>query len=250
MISQDVLDRCILAWQEAMPYLDFKKQQIEYIKANMIEIAYHEAGHAAARAFIGDDITHFKMISIIPQGVLLGVFRLSEVYVMPLSDYPPLLAWRKAQHRMIFLLAGKAAERRVNTDAESIEDEILESSWQPDYITEEEWRAGADAGQVLEIAEAVAKKGWSPMRIINMVERWTTELMENPVVWGVVESMAQRLLSKGEVTDFDEFYEIVRPAVNKLYYFPDWRRRMKIDREEIDRQWKVMIQSEQDKRVG
>jgi hypothetical protein len=86
-----------------------------------------------------------------------------------------------------------------------------------------------DEGNAFKIAEQLSKRGWPPLRILNMVEGWTDELLNIPVVWGVVDKLSQRLLEVGEITDFEEHQIFVEPILFQWPEFPKWKRRFMVE---------------------
>ncbi len=58
----DVEQQVLQAWAKEIPVVK-AETHIEMIRERMKEIAYHEAGHAAVKAFFGDDHSHFSGIT-------------------------------------------------------------------------------------------------------------------------------------------------------------------------------------------
>jgi len=195
---------------------------IDMIRQSMIKTAHHEAGHAAINAFFGENHTHFEEITIIPGQCFVGTFTQSRVFDLIISRQH---GWIK----IAGLLAGRLAGKRFDDDFWAIT-EILENGWESDTLveTESEWRKTVDEGKALTIAEEISTRGWPALRILEMVEGWTENLLENIHVWNVVETLAKRLLDAGSITDFEEYEAIVKPILYKWPEHPAWKRRLRI----------------------
>jgi hypothetical protein len=196
---------------------------IQMIRQQMIKTAHHEAGHAAVSAFFGENHTHFKEITIIPEQGCGGRFSQSRVFQFIISRQD---GWIK----IAGFLAGRLSEKRVNDDFQTIAEIIENREWEFDDIeeTEDDWRANTDEGKALTIAELISKRGWPPLRTLEMVERWTDNLLSDPCVWNVVEKIAKRLLAVGSITEFDEYESLVKPILFQWIKYPEWKRRLRI----------------------
>ena len=188
-------------------------------------VAFHEAGHAAVNAFLGViGLSHFEGLTIIPNQVSLG--SISHSRVTPVSSYidgPKRLLEVKAKTTIMFHLAGRVAESRVNDDMLSLEDAVIMGGWENTCDTEEGWRQTVDEGRALEIAEIISNKIWNPWRVLFLMEKWTDELIEIPLVWGVIEALASKLLEDGKIIDFDVFSNMVSPIEFNGIEYPIWK---------------------------
>ena len=204
---------------------------IDLIRQSLMEKAYHEAGHAVTNAFFEGDISHFKEVPIIPNQDRMGQFAREGVphFDHIFRNYPPNLIWVKGKMRIIHFLGGRVAEDIVYDGVEPLEEAVDESAWEfTDCSSEKQWRNGTDMGIALTTAEMIARRGWPPLRILNLMERWTYELFEISAVWDVVESLVQKLISSGEITDHDEYCNIIEPILWQWMSFPKWRKRFDV----------------------
>ena len=180
--------------------------------------AYHEAGHAAVNAFL--DVygpSHFVRISV------------NDAVISHSFIFLPILNRSEAKRTIMFYLAGHAAQVHsgYSLDLEDIEF-LIEYDFYTAYLPEEEWRQITDEGRALTIAEYLSNKSWTPRRILLLLYKWTHEVLDIPDVWNVVDNIAQRLITKGEITDTDEYMELVDPVLWSWRQYPIWRRRLKL----------------------
>ncbi len=223
-VEQKIFD----AWEEQIPGIKIETH-IDLIRESMNKAAYHEAGHAAAEVFLEGKESNFRGINIIPTKDRLGVFmQLKTPYRF--DDWPNRYGWIYGQWKIIGLLSGRMAEKRFDPDIQWIQDEVA-FAIDPDYFSEDEqneWRA-TDEGKAYDIAQQMEKRGWPWYRILNLMEQWTDEFLNIPVVWNVVENIAGRLIDAGEITDHDEYCSLIDPICHKWFNFPVWRRRFKVE---------------------
>ena len=216
------------AWVAQMPGVTFTAEtDLDFIWEDMEKTAYHEAGHAAADAFLGvEDPSHFEGLSIIPNQDNKGCYTQSQILSLQMYIGGPKSSLQeKGKTRIICLLAGRVAENKMNGGTTSLEDELIDG-WELFLCdSEEEWRKNVDEGKALEIAEVLSNKYWPPLRILLMLEKWTHELIEIPAVWGIVETLAQKLIAEGEITDSDEYYDIIKPIFYRWIGNSLWKRR-------------------------
>jgi len=220
--------RVFEAWAVEMPGIKIETHH-EFIRERMKQVAFHETGHAAANTFLGViGSAHFEGLSIVPDHGSLG--RVTHSRVTPFvvfGDKPTRCDHVKGKKTMIFHLAGRVAESRINDDMISLEDAVIDG-WE-DVGSEEEWRQKVDEGKALDIAEALSNKTWPPFRILLMMEKWTNELMDIPEVWGVVQALAEQLIKKGEILDYEVFRKMTKPIDFKWTEYPVWERRFSVD---------------------
>lgn len=173
--------------------------------------AYHEAGHAAAHAFIGDDASHAALLTIIPTGRCAGLHCVADA--MPdgyFRSYPPPLARVLGRHQLLYLLAGNGAEIRVANKAAFCDEGDAE---------------GGDRFRALRIADLLARPGWPAWRVLDTAALWTAEMLALPDVWRTVETLAGMLLDRGTIESAE-----IMPACDGIRYasmtLPKWRRRL------------------------
>ncbi len=208
-------------WKKEIPVMrkenEINQNMLDLVRIQIKSTAYHEAGHAAVNSFFGEEYTHFRCLTIIPNQKYMGSFshdRGSNI----------MATREKIYTNMSMKLAGRLAEKQLLGESGMIEDEIEEKLWLEEYV--EENAVLDDLTGALRLAEGIAVKGWPPLRILKMVEAWTEDLLKSPVVWGVVEKLAYRLMDVGEINDFEEFESIVGPIVFKSFGSPEWKRRL------------------------
>jgi len=222
------------AWREAAPAGIKAEDHIDMIRGRIKAIAHHEAGHMAATAFFEGNVSHFEKITIIPTKDCQGFFRQSRIIPFSFRNFPGRIGWIRGQMAIIQALSGRMAEKRFDPYIETIDDAVNNGyGWElSDYPSEEDWLKKSDEGRVYEIANLMQKRGWPWYRILNMVEAWTDDFLNIPIVWQTVKNIAARLLDAGGITDFDEYYNLINPIVFNWPEFPEWNRRFNIKTEE------------------
>lgn len=146
-VEQKIFD----GWKKQIPGIKIDTQ-IDFIREHTKEVAFHEAGHAAANAFFGENFTHFEKLTIIPSPEYMGCLSHSNVFKCSLASYEGRLKWIKGWPKILELLAGRMAEKRINNDIQPIEDEISEG-WENTLAeSEEEWLLTTDEGKAFKVA--------------------------------------------------------------------------------------------------
>ncbi len=160
----------------------------------------------------------------------LGVFTQSRIIPYRFDMWPERLGWIHGQMKIIEFLAGRMAQKRLDPDIRWIHDEIFDSMPDDSFPEDEknQWRT-TDEGRVFDIAQQMEKRGWPWYRILNLMEQWTDEFLNIPVVWNVVKNTAGKLIDAGEITDHDEYCSLIDPIYFKWTAFPVWRRRFAFD---------------------
>ena len=183
------------------------------------QCAFHEAGHVVASAFVGHEWGHISHLSIIPdeatEGRILIERSLGETL---LAAYPPHFATPLGRVILIFLLAGRAAERRLRDDCE----EVLHIDAM-DLATE-----GSDLFRAKKVAQNMAHKNMPCDRILDLASKWTTEMLELPLVWSATEKLAGLLLEHGTLDDRRIWDEVCSPIMRLGFKLPAWKRRLQV----------------------
>jgi hypothetical protein len=217
-----------------VPEIDFGESKMrEFAREKLRETAYHEAGHAAVHAFMGDEYGHLTTISIIPEND--GICGKTKGRVMrarmPTLEYYEAkkrrgfnISW-ELKRKIIWLLAGTVAGQIALNEPEQIFDADGDwADWQAEgYKSEEEWLRH-DLGQCQQVISMVESNLWPAFRILTTMEKWTRELLQQGNVWRVVELLAERLIEKG-VIEFDEYNEIASPIVFGQFHETVWKKR-------------------------
>ncbi|MEN9678070.1 MAG: Peptidase family [Verrucomicrobiota bacterium] len=194
----------------------------QQIRQRMKEVAYHEAGHVAGRAFTGLEWSHVVRVSIIPNATTLGretARRNGDA--QNLSAHPPLTKRSTGRKLLLHLLAGRGAEKRFV--GEDYKEDIAESG------SEECSEEGTDLYRANAVAKIMRYPQMPPRRILMQAARWTKEMMELPPVWETVEKFAQLLLERGVVEDIELIDSYFSGILDMWIKLPRWKRRLKYD---------------------
>jgi hypothetical protein len=230
MQMTDVEQKVLNGWIAAMPGINIKPEtHLEMIQESIVKTAYHESGHVAVNAFLGvHGLSHFEGATIIPNQDNLGKVTHSRIFPLTRSlGFPERLLQIQGRTRIMVDLAGRVAVNEAGYDYDLSFDDLFDWDFSG-CETEEEWRRSTDEGRALEIAELLSSKTWPPFRILNMLEKWTHELIEIPAVWDVIEAIAHRLIVEGEL-NYDQHYELVEPIVYQWLKYPIWKRRLEFN---------------------
>ncbi len=230
---QEVMKRFVAGYKSLVPDIKNIDEILtrEKVEKMIHAIAYHEAGHAAIHAFLGDDYSHFDSLSIIPENGSMG--RLSRARMMPFdfshNGDPAIMDILKerAKSRIILSLAGPVAEAIAKGEySPHLIDEENPEIWDClSFDTIEDWRAGCDMGKAWTMAEAIQSRPWPAYRIMRQLETWTEEMLRTPDVWQVVETLAEMLINKGEILE-DDYYPVADEICMRKFLDRFWARRM------------------------
>lgn len=191
----------------------------EEVREQMKVVAFHEAAHVVARFFSAIDAGHTESVSIIPGGGSLG----REVFSTSFATAgwsPKHAVWQLAVGRALLLqiLAGRGAEYLICTKGRP------EPVYNPrafDLIF-----IGTDLSEAQDLAKRMAMPGLSSHRILKEAAKWTLKMLKIPVVWSAVKRLAQLLLERGEVNDFDLILSTCREVFCLVLRrnSPQWKR--------------------------
>jgi len=192
------------------------------IRESMKKVAYHEAGHIAARIFTSLELTHILKISIIGNADITGYVRSERNFKeLTLDSNPPPLKQSSGRMLLLMHLAGYGAETILDQSGKW--DNIISyyNCNQDDYDDE-----GSDFFRALKIA-GIMKRPFMPVsRIINLSDKWTLEMLNIPAVWNKVETVAAKLIKQGEIKE-DELDDLLfDKSFPTCYHLPKWRRRL------------------------
>ena len=199
----------------------------QHVRRLMRKVAYHEAGHAVAKAFTGNNWSHLVRMSIIPNLETLGrVSSEREFGELLLSSYPAGRQRDRAGHKFLLEnLAGRGAELRLGGDLAC--EQILD----PDS---EEWDTeGTDLFRAKRVADCMARRHVSAGRILSLAEKWTMEMLALPEVWAVVQNVAELLLDQGTIELTDENYYVFQPIMFRSSKLSQWKHRLHSSQAEL-----------------
>jgi hypothetical protein len=191
------------------------------------EVAYHEAGHFAARLFTDLDLCHLVDISIIPKDGTLGRLNSKKAYdECSLRLYP--LHFQRMVGRILLLeyLAGHGAEMILY---ESEGWETIADYCNFHYCCDDE---RSDVHTAYRTALFIDVLYMPFRRTLRLADRWTLEMLRIPALWSVVEFMAGKLIEKGEITnengELSDLVNMLYPYVPKFYELRRWNPRLYI----------------------
>jgi len=173
---------------------DLNQRTLDIARRRLREIAYHEAGHIAARAFTGLDYSHILWVSVIPdedEGCGWGVLSRGYNAEWDFADSTPLGLGYQV---LLRLLAGSVAGIRGTVDPEYREE--LQDDW--NYW---EWESDEeDFPRAEEISHMLARRHHPAHHIIRQAKQWTEEMLDRPDVWQCVKTLAGMLLREGTLS--------------------------------------------------
>jgi len=196
------------------------------VRRRIRRIAYHEAGHVAARMFTGLESSHVVSVSIIPEGATDGRERsernITEFTLLNTSTSDENSPWRRCAARCLLLelLAGMGAEMRIAAldERKGMLDE--DATWMEDDT------GGTDRLRIHRIAETVARPRMPARRILALAQKWTDEMLALPEVWCTVGRLVATLLERGEIDDHEEIMKTCREIRGLSFRLPKWKRRL------------------------
>ena len=215
-ISTHVANLVLQGWErEFGPAVDAKRK---LLLRRTKEIAFHEAGHVAARMFTGQDASHVLSVSIIPDADTLGretsERNISEIIF---GAYPELVRELIGRKLLIRLLAGRAAAYRI-AHADDREEIV-------DYYNEECEIEGTDLFRANHISSLMVRKYMPQHRILHLAAKWAVEMFEIPQVWKTTKKVANALLQNGEIEP-SQIFELCSEILNMSFRLPVWRNRL------------------------
>jgi hypothetical protein len=207
---------------------------VKAVRESVKKVAYHEAGHFAARLFTRLELSHVVKISIIGNAKVAGYISSERNFTeLDLKSYPPPL--QRSHGKMLLLknLAGYAAEKLLDKS------ENFENIF--DYyecVYGDEWDAdkGSDFYKAFQVAEIMAKPYMPVQRILKLADKWTLEMLRMPAVWNFVETVAGKLIEQGEIMTggIDDIMDECCADFSSVYHLTKWRRRLFYKPGELD----------------
>lgn len=203
-----------------------REKVLSIIRDRIKETAYHEAGHFIARLFVGLQDTSIRSISIIPNELTSGRVICGNGQVEHYIDQMPKIIQRYDGYRiLIVLFAGLGSVMFMNgSEYESIFDYLWEE--EPDVAVDAD-EDGTDLWRAERIARILSKPHFSKDQILGLTANWTLEMLKIPAVWSAIETLAEILVSRGEIVDYDEITQLVHDLnVPTMRDLPKWIRRI------------------------
>jgi hypothetical protein len=195
-----------------------KRITAQMLRLRMRIIAYHEAGHVVARMFTGTEFSHVVRLSIIPNDGSLGretTERCTEEATFEIC--PETRKQSTGRLLLITLLAGRGAIAHLSGHDHRFR--ILDAD-------DEEWEIeGSDLFRAQRIAKIMAGEGQPHWPLLQEAEKWTTEIMDIPVVWKCVKRLADRLIRHGSI-DGDAIMDCCDEVSLLGLSLPEWKRRL------------------------
>ena len=153
--------------------IDLNKLKPDRVRCVMTKIAYHEAGHFAARRFTTLELSHVIKISIIGNTDFSGYVMSERNFAAPfLESYPPPIKQSNGRMLLLMQLAGYGAEMLLDKSGEY--DGIFDYY---DFTYGDDWYGAREEGTDLFKAERIAKIMAKPFmpdyRILNLASKWT-----------------------------------------------------------------------------
>lgn len=214
---------CLKQFGEPRPALS-----LDVVRGSMKRIAHHEGGHFAADCFTEFTFSLVTEISILGNENAAGYVRSEMCFSETSLDLWPSQMKRSYGYMLLLKhLAGSGAEMLLDKseDWRSIFD-YHDSVYGDDCYGDRE--EGTDLFKAEQIAHIMSKPFMPWYRILSFAEKWTLEMLRIPSVWRMVETVAGKLMRKGELfgKDLDILFNIARrddfQTIDKL---PKWRRR-------------------------
>jgi hypothetical protein len=192
--------------------------------------AHHEAGHYVARIFTWLELSHVVAISIIPNDGVIGRMTAERPYVLSnLALSPPPVQRAEGMMKLLEKLAGYGTQMLLD---QSEQWESISDYWESN---DGDARKGTDFFEAFRIAEIMAKPYMPAHRILKLADKWTLEMLRIPAVWNAIETVANILITKGnikskEISNLSDGLE-----VPPYLFIPKWRRRFSFTRSELDK---------------
>ncbi len=196
------------------------------LRSRLMETAYHEAGHSAARLFTGLEAGHVVGLSVIPTVENQGFERVVGACAEHWFSSAPWPVMRGVGRcALLNLLAGRGAQARVTAPEERADTLDEDALWEEGEIE------GTDLFRALRIAKIMARPGMPDYRVLTLAAKWTGEMLALPDVWRTVETLASLLLIRGTI-DRDEIMTACEGIRDMALWLPKWKRRLFLSKDE------------------
>ena len=187
-------------------------------------VAYHEAGHVAARAFTKLEIRHIREVSIVANAQTWGRESAERsITFMTLHLQSKDLAWQEGLKLLLCELAGSAAGEKIDPLWESLPNDWREVSVAIEVYNNDK---GSDYTRAVRVCEIIARPEMPAHIVYGHAVKWTREMIEIPAVWAFVESLAGRLLKEKEISGDDPALLREMMAIPPMWEYPNWERRL------------------------
>jgi hypothetical protein len=200
----------------------------DFLRMRIKKIAYHEAGHFAAKMFTGLELSHTQLLSIIPNEDSNGQMKCERSYTEALLEQMPfemqitnglrLLMTQYAGYATAMILDKSEYKNllqylRAEEEGEMLYDDINSIS---------------DLNRARRICRILAIHYMPEARIHRLARGWTLEMLRIPEIWHAVETVAEVLISKGKITnDKNELSDLIDFLnVKSIFMIPKWKRRI------------------------
>lgn len=185
------------ASQRESESLDSKRRQ-EIARQLRLEVAYHEAGHAAM-LFIFGQSGAIDFIEMRENSTRMARIRAELLYLPVLLSHPvesdshiPVPYKCFAKQHMMYHLAGFAAQSRVQ-----ILDRKIEGwGWLHEELDSGEWDVeGRDVSRAWRTAKAVWGDNGNSWRMLSRMAMWVDEALSYPKLWAATQALAKHLVA-------------------------------------------------------
>lgn len=203
---------------------------IKFFRDFMKETAHHEAGHLVAKMFTGLEFSHVKSVSIIPDDKYNGRVLIERPYTELLLKQMPVEIQRSQGYGLLLeLFAGYGSVMTMENKTSEYKT-LSEYLYWDLYVDEDDYADGSDLCRAERIAGILSRPHFSKDRILGMTANWTLEMLHIPAIWNAVETIAEMLISKGEITTDgnEEVFFNIRKELNvpRVTKIPKWSRRI------------------------
>ena len=187
-------------------------------------VAYHEAGHVAARAFTKLEIRHIREVSIVANARTWGRESAERsITFMTLHLQPKDLAWQEGLKLLLCELAGSAAGEKIDPLRESLPNDWREVSVAIEVYNNDK---GSDYARAVRVCEIIARPEMPAHIVYEHAVKWTREMIEIPAVWAFIESLAERLHKEKIISGEDPRLLSEMGALPPIWEYPEWERRL------------------------
>jgi len=201
--------------------VQISESNIAYLRGMIRTSAFHEAGHVVAKMFLGLEPSHVSRVSIVPNKETNG--RVSVERIMDkkmVNRLPPELKRMTVMKLLIDYLAGRGVEFRLALEKRDKDYGILDPDTE-DWDTE-----GSDLFEANRVAELIVRPYRPARRVLKQAEKWTLEMLDIPVVWRTVETLADVLTKDGSI----ESNKAISGYCENIFCIgislPKWKRRL------------------------
>jgi hypothetical protein len=194
----------------------------EALASTVRALAYHEAGHAAARAALLGRAAGLLSVSILP--VADSGFAAAVMYTVRGRRRRRRLCRADMLAVIMIDAAGDVALSLAFPLQPGLSEALAED---PDWSQGCPARSDADECQFH--ASLLAEGAWTVERVRRLAAAWTRELLEVPAVWRAVEQCAAELVEHGEISGAEPLGRIfggLREALHDPALRRRWFRRL------------------------